>query len=208
LSTKPPAWWFYKKGEIENEKMLLAFTAVALATAGKSAAQIVPSNALSGFYILEASGFQANDFSAGTPNTVHTGEVAVLGVLQFDGLGHFTGTLNFTSSDSGGAASNPDQAACSEQLTGTDGAFTITPSTTTFGLDAGPATGTMSITFNSSSKTSAGSISFNAVIANGGKKILLLQSDASISKLTICGEPISTLGLKGALSKTYLGNIL
>ncbi len=189
------------------KKVLFALTA-ALAMVGGGAAQIVPANALSGFYILEASGFDSNDFSSGTPNTVHTGEVAVLGVLQFDGQGHFTGTLNFTSSDSGGAGTNPDQAACSEQFTGTDGAYSITPNTTTFGVDAGPATGTISLTFNSSSKASSGTITFTSVIANGGKKILLLESDASISKLTVCGEPISTMALKGALSKTYLGNIL
>lgn len=165
-------------------------------------------SSLGGFYILQASGFDANDFSSGTPNTVHTGQVAVLGVLQFDGIGHFTGTLNFTSADSGGTASSPDQAACSEKLTGTDGTFNITSASAAFGVDAGPTLGTISITFDSSSKTSSGTINFNAVIANGGKEILLLQSDTSISKLTICGEPISTMALRGVINRTYLGNIL
>src|SRR5579863_847605 len=115
-------------GRMRMKKVLLTLTALMLLTAGKSVAQVSTSG-LSGFYIVEASGFDANDFQSGTPNTVHTGEVAVLGVLQFDGIGHFTGTLNFTTSDSGGAATSPDQGACSEHLTGTDGAFTIVPST-------------------------------------------------------------------------------
>jgi hypothetical protein len=189
-------------------RVLLALPVVMSMTMGHGFAQVVSTSALSGFYILQASGFAANDFQSGTPNTVHTGQVAVLGVLQFDGVGHFTGTLNFTSSDSGGAASTPDQAACSEKLTGTDGVFNVTPSTASFGVDAGPAVGTISITFDSSSKTSSGAINFNAVIANGGKEILLLESDTSISKLTVCGEPISTMALRGVLNRTYLGNIL
>jgi hypothetical protein len=190
------------------KRMLLATTIVMSMTAVRGFAQVVSPNNVSGFYTLQANGFDANDFQSGTPNTVHTGQIAVLGVLQFDGIGHFTGTLNFTSADSGGATTSPDQAACSEKLAGTDGAFTLTPNATTPSGDAAPATGTISITFDSSSKTSSGSISFNAVIANGGKEILLLQSDTSISKLTICGEPISTMVLRGVLHKTFLGDIL
>ncbi len=85
------------------KKVLFALTVVVSLTAVNCFAQTIPASALSGFYVFQATGFDANDFGSGTPNTVHTGEVAVLGVLQFDGIGHFTGTLNFTSADSGGA---------------------------------------------------------------------------------------------------------
>ena len=190
------------------KRMLLTATIVMSITAGRGFAQSVSPNNVSGFYTLQASGFDANDFQSGTPNTVPTGQIAVLGILQFDGIGHFIGTLNFTSADSGGATTTPDQAACPEKLTGADGVFTLTPNATTPSGDSAPATGTINITFDSSSKTSSGSISFNAVIANGGKEILLLQSDTSISKLTICGEPISTMVLTGVLHKTFLGDIL
>jgi len=190
------------------KKTLAVRAMFALMTAGCAFAQgITSAGSLSGFYILRASGFDANDFTMGKPNTVHTGEVAVLGVVQFDGIGHFTGTLNFTASDSGDAVLTPDQAACTEKLTATDGVFSVTPASTTTGLDAGPATGTLSITFDTTSKSSSGTINFNMVIANGGREIFLLQSDASLSKLAICGEPISTMSLKGVVNKTFLGNI-
>lgn len=190
-----------------NKTLAVHAMFVLMTGSGAFAQGITSSSSLSGFYILRASGFDANDFNMAKPNTVHTGEVAVLGLVQFDGVGHFTGTLNFTSADSGDATLSPDQAACNEKITGMDGVFSVTPASTTPWQDAGPATGTLSITFDTTSKSSSGTINFNMVIANGGREIFLLQSDASLSKLTICGEPISTLVLKGLINKTYLGNI-
>jgi len=157
-------------------------------TATGALAQGVSSASLSGFYILQASGFDANDFQMGTPNTVHTGGVSLLGVLQFDGVGNFTGTLSLTSADSGGTATSPAQAACIETLTGTDGQFSVTPACSTPGIDAPAASGTLSITFDSTSKTSSGTINFNTVISNGGNKVFLLESDASVGKVNICGR--------------------
>jgi hypothetical protein len=145
----------------------------------------VPNNLLHDTYTLDVSGFELNDFAQGT-GTGHTGEVAALGLVTFDGNGKFTGTVNFTTADSGG-----DQAACSETLTGGDGAYSINAD----------GTGTLSITFPAST-ASSGAINFNLVIADrAGKTAKLLESDSTFSNVTVCGEPIATLVLKGSLER-------
>ncbi len=128
---------------------------------------------LAGPWVLELSGFDLNDSS-------HSGEIGALGVLKFNSeAGTLTGTVNFTSADSGG-----DQAACSETVSGTDQV-------------ASDGTGTLSITF-SDLGTSSGTLNFNLVRPSpGGTQVDLLESDSGTLSLTICGESINTIVLKG-----------
>ena len=170
--------------------------AVAIAGAGIARASVigVTNKTLQGPYILEAGGFDEND-EADTP--AHSGEVGALGVVRFDGNGGFSGNLTFTTADNGG-----DQQSCVEHITAGTYNFTTT---------GAPGMGTLSLTFPASAvsgQNSAGTINFRLLVrGSDGRVARLLEDDSGpLSGLTICGEPIGTMLLRGAARKAVLDN--
>jgi hypothetical protein len=156
--------------------LVAAIVAVIFASTAASAAKF-STNTLNGNYVFSARGFDLNDNS-------HSGEVAVLGVVSFVGSqGKFKGTLNLTSADNGG-----DQAVCTTALTGKAGSYSIN----------GDGSGTLSVTLSS---PSSGTLNFNvAVQTPAGLTAFLLESDTSLSGVSICGEPINTMVLTGSVN--------
>lgn len=152
------------------KSLILAAMAIALLASTSAFAR-----PLKGTWVLELSGFDSNDGS-------HSGEIGALGLVKFNSeTGTQTGNINFTSADSGG-----DQAACTETVSGT-------------GQVASDGTGTLSLAF-SGLGTSSGTMNFKLVRPSpGGNQVDLLQSDSGTLSLTICGEPINTIVLKGHL---------
>jgi hypothetical protein len=180
---------------LRRGKFILALALLALMTATMASADDhgnhgVSAKTLKGVYILEGGGFDMNDATSIPP---HTGQVNVLGVAQFDGNGGFTGSFTFTSADSGG-----DQASCVENLSGSDGTYTLNPTRS----------GTLSFKFDSGSATSSGTMNFLLIVPSAdGKGARLLENDnGSFSGLTICGEPISTLSMRAHLRKAIPNN--
>jgi hypothetical protein len=161
------------KGEFMMKVLAAAIMAVILTSTAASAG--FGKGSLNGTYVFSLRGFDLND------NT-HTGEVAVLGVVSFNGAGKFKGTLNLTSADSGG-----DQAACTTAVSGTAGSYTV----------ASDGTGTLTLVLSS---PSSGTLNFNLVVQTpGGATAFLLESDTSLSAVSVCGESINTMVLTGGV---------
>ena len=178
-------------------RALLGTTLMALAIAGAGVAHAdrrgTSNRTLRGPYVFEIGGFDENDATAVPP---HVGSVNALGVLKFDGAGGFSGTLTFTSSDNGG-----DQATCVEDITA--GSYNIS--------SGGPiGTGTLALSFPAhaiSGPDSAGTLNFDLVVPSpDGKGARLLENDSSLTSVTVCGEPIATLNLRGGIRRAVPGN--
>ena len=157
---------------------------------------------LTGPYVFQVHGFELND---GT----HAGEIAALGLLTFDGAGHVSGNVIFTSADSGG-----DQANCTGVLS-TASSYTV---------NAAQGTGTLTLAFTATSACvvpvtppSEATIVFNFALNNGGltpqqsaatrsgsatsASLLLTNFTPGPTLTTIAGELISSLALQGGLRR-------
>jgi hypothetical protein len=135
---------------------------------------------LHGSYVLQVIGFDRNDGS-------HIGQIYALGVLNLDGQGGVSGTLNFTSADSGG-----DQAVCTA---------TLDPSSS-YSVTA-EGTGVLTLAFPVAAPVT-GPLSFAIVVVDRkGREAKVQLTTADVSAVTICGEPLDTLTESGQLTKRH-----
>jgi len=128
---------------------------------------------LNGTYLFEASGF-GND---GSP-----GEVGVLGTLTFDGTSAVKGDLTLSLADTSLGDTCND--------TFTNGSYTVT------GTSA-PADGTMILPMSSTATPPTDSLTFALEIpSQSGKGAAVLETDVTLSGVSICKESMRSLVLK------------
>jgi len=140
---------------------------------------------LEGTYVFEASGF-AND----NGNSGNEGEVAALGYLTLDGGNITGGTLTLTTDDN-----EPQPFTCTEGV-GTGGKYSVTGS-------SAPGTGTLTLVLGNSS---SGTLNFQLIVPGpDGKVAQVLESDTTLS-VSICGQSINSMVLKGHLRRVDEGH--
>jgi hypothetical protein len=129
---------------------------------------------LRGNYVLEVAGLIANQFG--------TGEVTILGIVNFNGSGGITGRLTLTSS------LEFIQSSCNANVDVQPG------SSSSYSMNR-DGTGNVNIQLSSSDPTSTGVLIFSSIIINPGVARLVLTNpnSESLSDLTICGVPTNPL---------------
>lgn len=175
-------------------KIITAFVAAAILVLAPGSASAASLNAsLNGHYVFQVHGFMVG----GTVN--QTGEIAALGLLTFDGAGHVSGNVTFTTADSGA-----NQAHCTGALSTVSG-YTVN----------GDGTGTLLLSFTTASGCVTSipaeieaTITFSLVLNNGAtaaqpvatSAFFLSNNIGSPGAITyIQTEAILTVALQGGL---------